>query len=484
VPLATTGAAPAPRVNAGAVVLKSCDAAGNPCVLLLGGQTPGVAMATSGLGVMVLRALATASPTFAPLWTFPGAQAAVAGVGVNANWAPPGRHSMAVSASPDGTTAFMFGGQLDGGAVTNDFFALNVQGWTNANNVVAAELRQVVSYNGDAGVPGAGIPPNPPTTARNYPCNPNPVNAQCYSYQGGYAGVANTRTCWSNLNAHNQKGAGTPDYYNLPFASGSGRGQPTQLCDSWGSAYCFGSAYNAIDGNTNGDFVGCSVSRSNTDNSPAWYVAATAPVHLRIDLQFTRNNIQQVHLYWRTDCCLSRSGGFQVAIGNDPGPLSATSQVGSGPGGSPTLDANTQLPNPYSDAVLNPTILPASDASGRYVFVLLPGTQRVLGVAEIMVWVRRPNTWRKLNGLVNVALGASVAQSSAMPNYIATLPMPWMASPPPPARPMPTFTRATGWQGGSTCSWTWAQSTPFSPWPTCRAATLRAGALPRAPTPW
>ena len=73
----------------------------------------------------------------------------------------------------------MFGGALDGGAVTNDFFALNAQGWSNANDVVTAEMRQVVSYLGDAGVPGAGIPANPPTTARNYPCNPNPVAAVC-----------------------------------------------------------------------------------------------------------------------------------------------------------------------------------------------------------------------------------------------------------------------------------------------------------------
>ena len=404
VPIATSGTAPAPRVNAGAVFLKKCDTAGNPCILLVGGQTPGTPMAASGLGVMTLTSLTSATPVFKAQATFPGAEFASAGVGVDASWAPPGRHSMALSASPDGTTAFIFGGMLDGGAVTNDFFALSLLGWTNDQDVVPAELFQVVSYNGSPGNPAAGVPANPASTAKHYPCNPTLVFPSCpTTYLQG-------RSCFSTRNDHNGKGFGTPDYYNLA-TNAQGR-VSIQQCDSWGSANVYGSAYNAIDGNTDGNFVAGSVTRTNSDNSLfVWagttgWVPGQPPVQLRVDLQFTRSSIQQVHVYWRTDCCLSRSGGFEVWVGNNAGP---------------DLAANTKLYNPYSDAVNNPTVLSASDLSGRYVFVTLPGQQRVLGVAEVRVWVRRPNTWRKLNGLVNVAQGAAVQQSSAAPAFLNSL---------------------------------------------------------------
>ena len=387
VPITTAGAAPAPRVNAGAVFLKACDAGGNPCIVLLGGLTPGTPMAASGLGVMILSALTSATPAFAPLTTSKGAAAAI----------PTGRHSMAVSASPDGTTAFMFGGALDGGAVTSDFWALSMPGWSNDNNAVTAELQQVISYNGIAANALEGTPAFPPTTVKQYPCNPVIGGARCLG------GSTDGYRCWSTANRHYGKGAGTADWYRPPLIN---------QCDSWGSNNQLGSAWNAIDGNTNGDFSLGSVTRSNSDNSLFNWPPATTwkqgdpPVQLRVDLQQPMANIQQVHLYWRTDCCLSRSGGFQVYIGNNAGP---------------DLSTNTLVPNPYSDAVLNPTILPTSDYSGRYVFVALPGVLRVLGVAEIMVYVRKPKTWRKLNGLTNVASGAAVVQTSAQPTTLSTL---------------------------------------------------------------
>ena len=215
-----------PRELASAVFLSNCDSLGNPCVLVVGGRTPGIPMSTQSppLGIMRLNNLNDLTPALNPITTFSGAGSI-----------PTPRHSMSASASPDGTVAFFFGGAQDDGSVLGDLYALNMQGWTTALNAVPKELSQIITNTGPGFV-----------TAKNYPCN-TVRETTC-------RGSA-TLGCWAPSSKWNGFGAGTPDALDLPNSL---------RCDGYGSCNNIGWAYNAIDGNTNGDYCSGSVSRSNS----------------------------------------------------------------------------------------------------------------------------------------------------------------------------------------------------------------------------
>jgi hypothetical protein len=52
--------------------------------------------------------------------------------------------------------------------------------------------------------------------------------------------------------------------------------------------------------------------------------------------------------------------------------------------------------------------------SGRYLWVRLPGPNRVLHLCEVQVWQRRPSVWRRLSGTAEVAQGMPTVQSSTL----------------------------------------------------------------------
>lgn len=367
--ITTTGAALAPREFASAVFLWSCEGTGVPCIVLVGGRTPGTLMTASGLGLYTLKSLSSATPVVA-------AVTAVAGT----FGAPTPRHSMASAATPDGMTVVLFGGKDDSGTVFSDTFGLQTLGWSGSSadaSSASPELLQLITNTADA------LRPNV-VKAKNYPCNTARETQKCYASAGTYYanGCWGTGSKWSPIDSF------SPTPYLGPPSPGNINVAASYRCEGYGSNNLIGWAANAIDGNTEGNFILGSVSRSNTDGgiNYAWpyYNTWTSsmgipPVHISFDLGVTQSYIQQIWLYWRTDCCLTRTGGFEVWIGN------------TGPD-NPYGAGNVKIPNPFSDAVLSPTIIFTNDVSGRFVYVTLPGQQRVLGVAEIKIFQRRKYT--------------------------------------------------------------------------------------------
>ena len=387
-PIATAGAYTSfPREFASASFLHNCEGAGLPCIILAGGRTPGTAMSVTTFGLAALTDLTSLTPTFNARSSHSGLMGA-----------PSPRHSMAAAATPDGTTCVFFGGMDDAGTVFNDVFGLPTRGWAGATADLN-ELLQLVWAYGNATLDASLVTP---TKASQYPCNPA-TELQSEGVAGACTAAAsaewpvqpNSKQCW---------GRNTPYGFAALFDKATGR-MSVPRCAGYGSGYYIGHAENAIDGNTDGIFNHGSVSRSNADGfiNYKWplfttWVQSQTPVYFRLDLGAVFTDIQSVYLWWRTDCCLSRTGGFQVWIGNDPV--------------NPEGANNTVVPNPFSDAVINPTILNVGDFSGRYVYVTLPGRNRVLGIAEIKVYKRRRYVWRRMNSERDVALNAPIVMSS------------------------------------------------------------------------
>ena len=94
-------------------------------------------------------------------------------------------------------------------------------------------------------------------------------------------------------------------------------------------------------------------------------------------------NVASVTIQGRPDCCQADLGNYQVWVGNSPG--------------DPTLTGATQCqPNDYltvdSPATAGPFTVNCA-LSGSYVTLLLPGTSRLLSVADIIVTGRLASTY-------------------------------------------------------------------------------------------
>lgn len=83
------------------------------------------------------------------------------------------------------------------------------------------------------------------------------------------------------------------------------QGKPTQQSSTLANAYN-PTADKAVDGNTDGNFPGSSVTSTNNENRPWW----------RVDLQGDYN-ISRIEIYNRTDCCGERLSNFDVLISQD-----------------------------------------------------------------------------------------------------------------------------------------------------------------------
>jgi hypothetical protein len=132
-----------------------------------------------------------------------------------------------------------------------------------------------------------------------------------------------------------------------------------------------GDAARAVDGNTNGAFIGNSVTHSNTEVSPFW----------QVDLGAIQP-IGQIVLYNRTDCCGDRLSNFKLMVSND-GADWAVYPYGANSVARLAFDVNR---------------------SGRYVKVQLDNvnnTPRYLSLAEVVVLAAR-----------NLAIGGDPLQSS------------------------------------------------------------------------
>ncbi|XP_068592336.1 fucolectin-1-like [Cebidichthys violaceus] len=156
------------------------------------------------------------------------------------------------------------------------------------------------------------------------------------------------------------------------------RGKATQS-DRWGDA--LGAASNAIDGNRENTYGSGSCTHTEQETNPWW----------RVDL-LESYIVTSVIITNRGDCCENRINGARIHIGNSlVGNGAANPQVGkilrTDPGESVTLTFPQRV-------------------EGRYVTVVLPGSQKHLTLCEVEVYGYRAPTGE------NLALGGKASQSS------------------------------------------------------------------------
>lgn len=115
-----------------------------------------------------------------------------------------------------------------------------------------------------------------------------------------------------------------------------------------------GPAARGVDGNTDGNFANGSVTHTNTEADPWW----------QVDLGAVKT-INQVEVWGRTDCCSSRASGYRLEILDDAGVVVWSTRA---------------LGFPAPSDVIN-----TGGVQGRYVKVSVPGTGKILSLAEVLV---------------------------------------------------------------------------------------------------
>jgi uncharacterized repeat protein (TIGR01451 family) len=150
-------------------------------------------------------------------------------------------------------------------------------------------------------------------------------------------------------------------------------------------------AASAIDGSTDGNFSGGSVTATNLDANAWW----------EVDLG-TSAILSSIVIWNRTDCCGSRLSDYWVFVSNTPfGPSDTPATLQGRPG---TWSSHqTTAPNPS-------TTIAAGGALGRYLRVQLSGTN-YLSLAEVQV-IGTP-----LAAGSNLAPGKLATQSSTLAGY-------------------------------------------------------------------
>nr|XP_046254802.1 fucolectin-7-like [Scatophagus argus] len=156
------------------------------------------------------------------------------------------------------------------------------------------------------------------------------------------------------------------------------RGKATQ---SHRYLHTFGAAYNAIDGNREGEFHSGSCTHSAETSNPWW----------RVDL-LESYIVTSIIITNRGDCCEERINGLQIHIGNSAN--------------------NNGLENPVVGTIVElgrgESYTKAFDnrVEGRYVTVSLPGAGRILTLCEVEVYGYHAPTGE------NLALKGKASQSS------------------------------------------------------------------------
>ncbi|HVK21260.1 MAG TPA: glycoside hydrolase N-terminal domain-containing protein [Actinokineospora sp.] len=144
------------------------------------------------------------------------------------------------------------------------------------------------------------------------------------------------------------------------------QGGPTVRVATQSSTYSHSlnpSADKAIDGNTSGAFSGGSVTHTNTESQPWW----------QVDLGASQQ-INQLAVWNRTDCCSSRLSNYYVLVSDTPF-TGTLSQILAQPG---------VWSAPQTGQAGSPTTIPVG-RTGRYVRVQLQSTSEALSLAEVVV---------------------------------------------------------------------------------------------------
>ncbi|XP_051263507.1 fucolectin-7 [Dicentrarchus labrax] len=169
-------------------------------------------------------------------------------------------------------------------------------------------------------------------------------------------------------------GAGSAyNYKNLAL-----RGKATQ---SARYVHTFGAAYSAIDGNRDPVFDAGSCTHSAEQTNPWWRVDLLEPYI-----------VTSIIITNREDCCADRLDGAEIHIGNS---------LLDGGAANPRVGVISHIP-----AGISHTFSFTERLEGRYVTVLIPGTNKFLTLCEVEVYGYRAPTGE------NLALQGKATQSS------------------------------------------------------------------------
>ncbi|XP_051263505.1 fucolectin-1-like [Dicentrarchus labrax] len=156
------------------------------------------------------------------------------------------------------------------------------------------------------------------------------------------------------------------------------RGKATQS-DRLVSA--FGSAYNAIDGNRESNYLSGSCTQTAEQNNPWWRVDLLEPYI-----------VTSIIITNRGDCCSERIDGAEIHIGNSLQDGGITN---------PVVGVISRIPGGRSLKMTFTGLV-----QGRYVTVALPGSKKILTLCEVEVYGYRAPTGE------NLALQGKATQSS------------------------------------------------------------------------
>ncbi|XP_041842997.1 fucolectin-7-like [Melanotaenia boesemani] len=166
------------------------------------------------------------------------------------------------------------------------------------------------------------------------------------------------------------------------------RGKATQSWRYRGDWDAFGAAYNVIDGNRESNFKAGSCSHTAEGNNPWW----------RVDL-LDSYIITSIIITNRGDCCHEQINGAEVHVGN----FAQYNDVKSG-----RVATISSIP-----AGVSHVITLTERVEGRYVTVVIPGSNRILTLCEVEVYGYRAPTGE------NLALQGKATQSSLSGNGFA-----------------------------------------------------------------
>jgi hypothetical protein len=178
----------------------------------------------------------------------------------------------------------------------------------------------------------------------------------------------------------------------------------------------------------------CTLTPTNPTTSPFYTTGITQP-WWGVDLGAAAQ-VDFIHLYMRANNVNNgndnwpqgQSVGFQIyaSFGNTtgsacvPGALSCpyTSTVGGCPAGTVATPSGCLVQNTPSDAPMGgPTVISTPGLVARYLWIVLPGSNRILSLCEFQAWQKKPFVWRKLSGNYNAAQGQIASQSSTLPGF-------------------------------------------------------------------
>jgi hypothetical protein len=348
--------APSARKSAGMAYLTPCAGMAGACLVLIGGDRSGTLLGDVWVFDLTLN-----------VWSQP--------LGTNTNM-PRARSGHAVTAAPNSSLLYVFGGTTSAGA-SNDVFALSPFGYLDATvpEMVNVALNPGVYANISANDPllgtrgaAAGIDGiitsrftqvvlgNPATCACNW-CAITPTGPAGSLYSWGQ-GTANP---WWGVDLGSVQNI---DYLYLTMRTPTASGQ---FAYDWPFGMQAGAQIYASRSNSNPS-VPC------PSADPFGAGATSCP------WSSTSTGCPPGTTLTPTGCQINQAIGPGIPVGG-------------------------------------PTIYNTAGLQARYIWIVLPGAARVLSVCELQVMQKRPWVWRQLSGTFNAALLGAATQSSTLTGW-------------------------------------------------------------------